>query len=344
MPARLTRRFGRPRPIRCPIADGSPCAGLRAVKVAGVDVRLTVRAVQITGKQRERDPEKVKTLAASISMVGLRTPITVRRIAKEREGVSTTVLSLVAGGYRLEAFKSLGLKRIPAFVIEGDKSDARILQLIENLYRAELTALRHAEDLAELIELVQAEEGGHVAHPGGNQPHDRGVSRAAKVLGFSRREVRRSLQIASITVEAKAKTIEVGFDKNQSVLLTIAAEEGTEAQLGKIDEIAKAQTSGSKASPSSKTKTNKKASKEAAEASDQDNGSPPIVPESGDQSESEQQDSDDLADVDDGKENERLFSALKAAWDTAPQSVRKRFVKKVLYLDLDQIDDEIWTA
>ena len=87
---------------------------------------LLVEDVQITGKRRERDPEKVKTLAASISMVGLRTPITVRRIAKERDGVSTTVLSLVAGGYRLEAFKSLGLKRIPAFVIEGDKSDARI--------------------------------------------------------------------------------------------------------------------------------------------------------------------------------------------------------------------------
>ena len=88
---------------------------------------LLVEDVQITGKRRERDPEKVKTLAASISMVGLRTPITVRRIAKERDGVSTTVLSLVAGGYRLEAFKWLGLKRIPAFVIEGDKSDARIL-------------------------------------------------------------------------------------------------------------------------------------------------------------------------------------------------------------------------
>ena len=198
--------------------------------------------------------------------------------------------------------------------------------------------------MAELIELVQADEGGQLAHPRGDQPHDRGVSRAAKALGFSRREVRRSLQIANITVEAKAKAIEVGFDKNQSVLLTIAEEEGAEAQLGKIDEMTKARTSGSKTAPSSKTKANKKGSKEAAQPSGQDNGSPPIVPESGDQSDSEQQDSDDLADVDDGKENERPFSALKAAWDTAPQSVRKRFVKKVLHLDLDQIDDEIWTA
>jgi len=87
---------------------------------------------------------------------------------KERDGVSTTVLALVAGGYRLEAFKSLELKRIPAFVIEGDKSDARILQLIENLYRADLTALQHAEDLAELIGIVQTDKGGQVAHPGGS--------------------------------------------------------------------------------------------------------------------------------------------------------------------------------
>ena len=245
---------------------------------------MLVENVQIIGKRRKRDPEKVKTLAASISMVGLRTPITVRRIEKERDGDSkTSTIPLVAGHYRLEAFKSLGIKRIPAFVIESDKSDAKILQLIENLYRAELTALQHAEDLAELVQLVQADKGGQLAHPGGNQPHDRGVSRAAKVLGFSRREVRRSLQIASVTIEAKAKAIEVGFDKNQSILLTIAKEEGVEAQLGKIDEMTKARTSGFKASPSIKTKANKKASKETAEASNQDNGSPPIVPESGDQ-------------------------------------------------------------
>jgi hypothetical protein len=182
--------------------------------------------------------------------------------------------------------------------------------------------------------------------------------------------VRRSLQIANITVEAKAKAIEVGFDKKQFGLLTIAKEEEAEAQLAKIDEMRKARTSGSKTAASSKTKAKKKASNEAAEASDQDNGGPPIVPEpgdeidseqqdandlagvddseeeeqSGDRSDSEQQDSDDLADLDESEEEERLFSALKVAWDTAPQSVRKRFVKKVLKLDLDQIDDEIWTA
>jgi ParB/RepB/Spo0J family partition protein len=337
-------------------------------KIPQTQEDVLVADVQIVGTRREPDPKRVKTLAASISMVGLRTPITVRRIEKERDGVNTTVLALVAGGYRLEAFKALERKRIPAFVIEGDKSDARVLQLTENLYRADLTALQRAEDLAELIELVHAEKGGQLAQPGGKQPHDRGVSRAAKALGFSRRAVRRSRQIANITVEAKVKAIEAGFDKKQSMLLTIADLEGAEAQLAKIDEMIKASTSGSKTS-SGKTKSKKKASDEAASDSDQDDASPPIVPESGDQSDSEQQDddladwddseeeepphdrsdseqqdSDDLADWDTSEEEEQLFSALKTAWDTASQSVRKRFVKKVLNLDLDQIDNAIWTA
>ena len=49
-------------------------------------------------------------------------------------------------------------------------------------------------------------------------------------------------------------------------------------------------------------------------------------------------------DLDDGTEKNRLFSELKTAWDNAPKSVRKRFVKKVLRLDLDAIDEEIWTS
>jgi ParB family chromosome partitioning protein len=186
--------------------DNSPVEDKKGLKdIPQTQEDVLVEDVQIIGKRRELDPEKVKTLATSISMMGLRTPITVRRFEKERDGVSKTVLALVAGGYRLEAFKSLERKRIPAFVIEGDKSDARILQLTENLYRDELTALQHAEDLAELIEFVQTEKGGQLAHPGGKQPHDRGVSRAAKALGFSRREVRRSIEIANITLQRRRR-------------------------------------------------------------------------------------------------------------------------------------------
>ena len=48
--------------------------------------------------------------------------------------------------------------------------------------------------------------------------------------------------------------------------------------------------------------------------------------------------------LDDSTEKDRLFAELKGAWDNAPKSVRKRFIKKVLHLDLDAIDEEIWTS
>ena len=107
--------------------------------------------------------------------------------------------------------------------MEGTQTDARIWQLMENLYCAELTPLQRAEHVAELVQFVKdGEKGVQVAHPGGQQPHDRGISRAAKILGFTREEVRRSQAIAGISEEAKEKAKEIGLDKKQSALLKIA--------------------------------------------------------------------------------------------------------------------------
>jgi hypothetical protein len=71
----------------------------------------------------------------------------------KRAGVSRTALVLVAGDHRLAAVKSLGWTQIDA-----DETDAWIWQLIENLHRAELTALQRAESVAELRELVRQKE------------------------------------------------------------------------------------------------------------------------------------------------------------------------------------------
>jgi ParB/RepB/Spo0J family partition protein len=110
--------------------------------------RIAVEDVKVIGKYREVDPEKIKSLAASMSTkIGLRTPITVRRI---KEGLGTTAFALVAGLHRLKAATTLGWKHIDAFIMEGTQTDARIWQLMENLYRAELTPLQRAEHVAEL--------------------------------------------------------------------------------------------------------------------------------------------------------------------------------------------------
>jgi hypothetical protein len=137
--------------------------------------RIAVEDVEVIVKRREVEPEKVKSLAASMAKIGLHTPITVRRIKK---GLAR-VLALVAGLYRLEAARALGWQHIDAFVMEGTKADARMWQLMENLYRADLTALQRAEHVAELVQAVlQDAEGAQFAPPGGQQPHDRGIKKA----------------------------------------------------------------------------------------------------------------------------------------------------------------------
>jgi ParB-like chromosome segregation protein Spo0J len=310
--------------------------------------RVLVEDVQVISKHhREVDARKVASLAASMAKIGLRTPITVRRIKK---GLGTTVLALVAGGYRLAAAKSLGWKNIDAFIMEGNETDARMWQLIENVHRAELTALERAESVAELVQLVRtSEKGGQVGHPGGNQPHDRGISRAAKALGFTRQEVRRSLEIAGISPEAKATAKEKGLDKKQSALLKIAKQQGVKAQVAKVEAIIaegksksvpKASLTGAATKEGAKKSTAAagKAPSEPDTETGEDASSPPLVPE---------EDFPDLpASLDRRDENERLFASLKklwmyavelkAAWQKAPQSVRQRFVTEVLdvYVDL----------
>jgi ParB/RepB/Spo0J family partition protein len=143
--------------------------------------RVLVEDVQVISKHhREVDARKVPSLAASMAKIGLRTPITVRRIEKDLD----TKIFLVAGLYRLEAAKKLGWERIDAFVMEGTKADARMWQLMENLYRADLTALQRSEHVAELVQAVlQDAEGAQLAPRGGQQPHDRGIKKAVKALG-----------------------------------------------------------------------------------------------------------------------------------------------------------------
>ena len=139
-----------------------------------------------------------EVIIKSLSLLGLQSPITVRRDEKLRAEVSPTAVALVLGYYRFEAAKALGWDFIDGFVIGVDETEARIQQLIENLCRAELTALERAEAVTELVDLVrQRDEAGQLAHPRGRQPHDRGISWASRVLGFTREEIRRSKTIAA---------------------------------------------------------------------------------------------------------------------------------------------------
>jgi ParB family chromosome partitioning protein len=165
-----------------------------------------------------------------MEQIGLRTPISVR---SSKKGIQ-----LVAGRHRLEAAKKLGWKRIEAIVMRGDKLDRRIWHHAENLDRADLTALERAEAVAQRAKDV-AKKAAQDAHPGGRQPHDKGVSKAAKAIGVSRDSIRRSRAIAAISPAAKKAASDAGLTDNEAALLKIAKEPTPDAQVLKVHDLAK---------------------------------------------------------------------------------------------------------
>ena len=73
---------------------------------------------------------------------------------------------------------------------------------------------------------------GQVAPPGGRQPKDIGIKKAARALGLTREEVRRAKAIAGIIAEAKAQARELGLDeirmpffRSQSCRRTLSAQQ-----------------------------------------------------------------------------------------------------------------------
>lgn len=85
------------------------------------------------------DESALATLAGTIKAVGIRQPVTVRAIARDS-------WALVVGERRLRAATLAGLTEVPAIVIDGDLSDAEVLelQLLENCARTDLNPVEKA--------------------------------------------------------------------------------------------------------------------------------------------------------------------------------------------------------
>jgi ParB-like chromosome segregation protein Spo0J len=197
--------------------------------------KLPVASIRVSKSCRRLVDEKVGVLAKSMAEIGLKTPISVR--LKKRGPIAVT------GHHRLEAAKRLKWKKIDCFIINGDKVDAQLWTIAENLHRAELDAIQRA-DLIEAWKhlLKDREKGAQVAQPGGHQPHDKGVSATAKALATSRDDVRRAGVIANISSEAKAAAKAGGLGDNKAALLKIGKAVGVRAQMKKVRELVEHKT------------------------------------------------------------------------------------------------------
>jgi ParB family chromosome partitioning protein len=190
---------------------------------------VLVADIVVMPPRRQVDTAKVVMMSESIARVGLLNPITVR------EEADTDSLILVCGLHRLEAFRHLQRDRIPASIMPAStiKTEVRMMEIAENLHRAELTELERAEQINEWRELAKVRK---LSAPSNNQPAESGVRETARELGVDEKAVRNASKIASIARAAKQAARNAGIDDNQSKLLKVAAAPA-EQQVATVEKI-----------------------------------------------------------------------------------------------------------
>ncbi len=94
--------------------------------------------------RRHFDVTALEELADSIRQVGIITPVSVRRAACGYE--------LICGERRLRAAKIVGLKKIPAIIMDISDRESAVVAITENLQRKDLSFFEAAESMKNLIE------------------------------------------------------------------------------------------------------------------------------------------------------------------------------------------------
>ena len=102
---------------------------IEAVPLADIEVGERLRAAL--------DDAVITSLGESMAARGLQSPVVLNAPENGR-------FMLIAGAHRLEAAKRLGWDDIPAIVLDVGLTEARLIEIDENLARAELSALDRA--------------------------------------------------------------------------------------------------------------------------------------------------------------------------------------------------------
>lgn len=207
---------------------------------------IDIDNIYIGDRLRAPDMARVSEIAKSISEIGLLNPPAVRIVDKMViEGVEEGgVPVLIVGHHRVLALKSLGKETIECDVYKVDPLRAELMEIAENLHRAELTVLERAKQVARWIELTEynrasdeQDKPAQVAPVSkGGRGKESGVNAAARELGIERTAAQRDVKIASLSPEAEAAAVAAGLDDNQSALLEAAKESEPEKQVAVIEQ------------------------------------------------------------------------------------------------------------
>lgn len=165
-------------------------------------VPVALDAIRIEDRLRGRlDAEQVARIAESMRDIGLQSPVVLRPYRE------AGLFALVAGAHRIEAAQRLGWTEIEALVADIPPDEARLVEIDENLARAELSALDRARFLAARKEIYERlhPETRHGGARAGKQAANLATCSepaafaedAGQRTGLSQRTVRRAVRIGT---------------------------------------------------------------------------------------------------------------------------------------------------
>jgi ParB family chromosome partitioning protein len=287
--------------------------------------RVRVRDVLVLPSHKVLDRDLVSSIAESFVLSGGRPfcPIAVRRLREEDDGKEVIKTVLVAGAHRLEAAKSAELEFIDCVYVEGDETDAKLIELGENIWRKTLTVLQHAEDLTDWAELalMKGYISGHIDQksklgrpPSGFSEFARKLPAVGRSYEACRKIMERARKIAHIAPQAKEAARTGGLDDNQKALLRIAKAGGPTEQVKKAKKLAAClQKALEPKKPGDDPKPEAKASDRQRDEPDNVIKSGPLQPDSEDTTDADEPEADKKADTPKPVE-ETTFEALEELW------------------------------
>lgn len=194
-------------------------------------IRAKISDIHIGERARPIDEDHAQAIAASMAERGQISPIMVRRTPAANKG--KTPLTLVAGGHRARAAVINGWEELDAIVVAADAVEAQLLELSENLFRNELSALDRAIFVAKFRELWE-EQHGKIQRGGDRRSnrHDDGLiftagrelsQRVQDRFGFGQSTYERTTRIAMNLHPALRSALRgTGGEDDQSLLLKLA--------------------------------------------------------------------------------------------------------------------------
>ena len=195
--------------------------------------RLFVSDIEKPKGHRDLDEATVRAIADSMRAVGQLQPITVIDTGSSHR--------LVSGSHRIAAIEMISAPVsiadaktdpekgvVEAIVLPQDwNGSTRMVEIAENLHRAELSALERAALTNEWIELnqhqtAQVEPFESKRPDGKGHRKESGTKGTARKAGVERNRAQRAETVAALPAEVKIAAKELGLDNNQTALLKAA--------------------------------------------------------------------------------------------------------------------------